>query len=64
MGDLIEISDYRSEERIQNSDVVLTERDWDDPAAPWNRNLSFQVGYRIRRFLAFLFSLFKYRKKS
>ena len=64
LGDLIEISDYRDEQNIQSSSVTLAERNWDNPGAPWNRNLSFQVRHRIRRVLTFLFAFLKRRKKS
>ena len=64
LGDLIEISDYRDEQNIQSSSVTLAERNWDNPDAPWNRSLSFQVRHRIRLVLTFLFAFLKRRKKS
>ena len=62
LGDIIDIRKYRSDESVSRSNAMIEEYDWDDPIAPQNRNLSFQVWHRLQRFLTFLFSFFKRRK--
>ena len=43
MGDIIDISEYRGGEKPKPAGVVKPEYNWDDPHAPWNRNLAFHL---------------------